>query len=305
MEERTIVVSLEDAGKRIDVFLNEELDLSRSYIKNLIQDKYILINNSEIKKAGLIIKENDVINVTIPDAEVLNLEPEDLPLDIVYEDDDFAVINKAQGMVVHPAPGSYSHTLVNAILFHIKNLSSINGVIRPGIVHRLDKDTSGLIVIAKNNEAHINLQQQIASKTAKRYYVALVDGVVNKDEGMISTLIDRSKNDRKVMTVSYEHGRLATTLYKVRERFTKYTLMEYELKTGRTHQIRVHSKYMGHPIVGDLVYGGSTKLYDKGQLLHAYKLVLTHPKTGEVMTFTAPLPDYFKNVLKELNSKTI
>ena len=300
MENRTIVVSLEDASKRIDIFLNEELDLSRSYIKTLIEKQNVLVNSNVIKKAGYIVKENDVISISIPEAEILNLEPENIDLDIIYEDDDLAVINKPQGMVVHPAPGSYDHTLVNALLYHLKNLSDINGVIRPGIVHRLDKDTSGLLVVAKNNDAHINLQEQIASKAAKRFYIALVDGVVNRDEGVINTLIDRSKKDRKMMSVSNDTGRVAITHFKVLERFPRYTLMEYELKTGRTHQIRVHSKFIGHPVVGDPVYGGSNKFNLKGQLLHAFKLVLTHPRTGEVMTFEAPIPKYFQDVLDKL-----
>ena len=300
MENRTIVVSLEDASKRIDIFLNEELDLSRSYIKTLIEKQNVLVNSNVIKKAGYIVKENDVISISIPEAEILNLEPENIDLDIIYEDDDLAVINKPQGMVVHPAPGSYDHTLVNALLYHLKNLSDINGVIRPGIVHRLDKDTSGLLVVAKNNDAHIKLQEQIASKAAKRFYVALVDGVVNRDEGVINTLIDRSKKDRKMMSVSNDTGRVAITHFKVLERFPRYTLMEYELKTGRTHQIRVHSKFIGHPVVGDPVYGGSNKFNLNGQLLHAFKLVLTHPRTGEVMTFEAPIPKYFQDVLDKL-----
>ena len=300
MENRTIVVPAEDAGKRIDIYLNEELDISRSYVKNLIEDQHILVNSNSIKKAGYIVKENDVIEASIPEAEVLNVEPEDIPIDIVYEDDDLAVINKPQGMVVHPAPGSYSHTLVNALLFHLKNLSDINGVIRPGIVHRLDKDTSGLLVVAKNNEAHIDLQEQIASKAAKRFYTALVDGVVTKDSGNITTLIDRSTKDRKMMAVSQSKGRIAITNYKVIERFPHYTLMEYELKTGRTHQIRVHSKHIGHPIVGDPVYGGSNKFNLNGQLLHAFKLEFTHPRTKEHMSFTAPIPEYFQQVLDKL-----
>ena len=300
MENRTIFVTAEDASKRIDLFLNEELDLSRSYIKTLIEKQNVLVNDSVCKKAGYIIKDKDIINISIPEAEILNLEPENIPIDIVYEDDDFAVINKPQGLVVHPAPGSLNHTLVNALMYHLKNLSYINGVIRPGIVHRLDKDTSGLLVIAKNNEAHLNLQEQIAEKSAKRFYVALVDGVVTKDEGVINTLIDRSKKDRKMMAVSNNSGRVAITHYKVLERFKNYTYMEYELKTGRTHQIRVHSKFINHPIVGDPVYGGSNKFNLSGQLLHAYKLILKHPRTGEEMEFTAPLPKYFEDVLDKL-----
>ena len=303
MENRTIVVSPEDAGKRIDIFLNEELDLSRSYIKTLIEKNNILVNSNEIKKAGYIVKDKDIIFVSIPEAEILNLEPENIDIDIIYEDDDFAVINKQQGLVVHPAPGSYDHTLVNALLYHLKNLSDINGVVRPGIVHRLDKDTSGLIVVAKNNEAHLDLQEQIATKAAKRFYIALVDGVVKKDEGVINTLIDRSKKDRKMMAVSNDTGRIAITHFKVLERFRNYTLMEYELKTGRTHQIRVHSKFIGHPVVGDPVYGGSNKFNLNGQLLHAFKLELTHPRTKEHMVFNAPLPKYFEDVLNKLREK--
>ncbi len=300
MENRTIFVTAEDASKRIDLFLNEELDLSRSYVKTLIEKQNVLVNDSVCKKAGYIIKDKDIINISIPEAEILNLEPENIPIDIVYEDDDLAVINKPQGLVVHPAPGSLNHTLVNALMYHLKNLSDINGVIRPGIVHRLDKDTSGLLVIAKNNEAHLNLQEQIATKAAKRYYVALVDGVVKQDEGVINTLIDRSKKDRKMMAVSNDSGRIAITHYKVLERFPKYTFMEYELKTGRTHQIRVHSKFINHPIVGDSVYGGSNKFDVNGQLLHAYKLCLTHPRTKEPMEFLAPIPKYFEDVLGKL-----
>lgn len=300
MENRTFFVTQEDASKRIDIYLNEELDYTRSYIKTLIEKQNVKVNNEVVKKAGYILKDKDVVTISIPEVEILNLEPENIPIDIVYEDDDFAVINKPQGLVVHPAPGSLNHTLVNALMFHLKNLSNINGVIRPGIVHRLDKDTSGLLVVAKNNEAHLNLQEQIATKEAKRFYVALVDGVVSKDEGVINTLIDRSKKDRKMMAVSNNLGRIAITHYKVLERFSKYTYMEYELKTGRTHQIRVHSKFINHPIVGDPVYGGSNKFNLSGQLLHAYKLKLKHPRTGEEMEFLAPLPDYFEDVLDKL-----
>jgi len=300
MTNRTIVVPKEDASKRIDVYLNEELDLTRSYIKTLIEKQNILVNQNPIKKAGYVVKEDDFISISVPEPEILSLEPENIPLDIIYEDDDLAVINKPQGMVVHPAPGAYEHTLVNALLYNLKNLSDINGVIRPGIVHRLDKDTSGLLVVAKNNEAHLKLQEEIAKKIAKRFYVALVDGVMPKDEGVVNTLIDRSKKDRKIMAVSSNSGRVAITHYKVLERFPRYTFMEYELKTGRTHQIRVHSKFLGHPIVGDPVYGGSNKFNLNGQLLHAYKLQLIHPKTGEEMTFVAPIPAYFGKVLSEL-----
>lgn len=292
-------VENESVGQRVDVFLNSAMGKSRSHIKNLIERSKVFVND-EIKKAGYVLKVGDEVAVYEDQARQLNLSAQNIPIDIVYEDGDIAVINKPQGMVVHPAAGSYDNTLVNALLYHLKSLSAINGVVRPGIVHRLDKDTSGLLVVAKNDEAHIDLQRQIANKTAKRFYYALVDGVVSKDEGVIETFIDRSQKDRKLMAVSRSGGRIATTLYKVVERFDRYTLMEYELKTGRTHQIRVHSKHIGHCVVGDLQYGGSNKFDLKGQLLHARRLTLAHPKTGEQMTFDAPLPDYFERVLKIL-----
>ena len=261
-----IVVTGADVGKRLDLFLSEEIDESRSYVKNLTEQGLVTVNSKAVK-AGYNVKNGDIVEYELPEIKQLDLTPADIPIDVIYEDDDVAVINKAQGMVVHPAPGSYDNTLVNALLFRLKSLSSINGVARPGIVHRLDKDTSGLLVVAKNDEAHVSLQSQIASKEAKRYYIALVDGVINKDEGVIDTNIDRSQKDRKMMAVCREgKGRRAITHYKVLERLGGYTLVEYELKTGRTHQIRVHSKHIGHPIVGDSVYGGSTSLYDQGQL---------------------------------------
>lgn len=288
-------------GQRLDVYLGQQMQESRSHIKNLIDSGAVTLDGNTVKKAGLALKFNDEIQVVMQEARELDLTPQNLPIDIIYQDDDIAVINKAQGMVVHPAAGSYDNTLVNALLYHLTSLSSINGVVRPGIVHRLDKDTSGLLVVAKNDASHISLQKQIAAKEAKRYYYALVDGVVLKDEGIIHTYIDRSSKDRKLMAVSRNNsGREAITLYKVIKRYVGYTFMEYELKTGRTHQIRVHSKHIGHSVVGDSAYGGSNKFNLKGQLLHAHKLVLTHPRTGEIMTFEAPLPDYFQRVLNEL-----
>ncbi len=298
-----IVVTGADVGKRLDLFLSEEIDGSRSYVKNLTEQGLVTVNSKAVK-AGYNVKNGDIVEYELPEIKQLDLTPADIPIDVIYEDDDVAVINKAQGMVVHPAPGSYDNTLVNALLFRLKSLSSINGVARPGIVHRLDKDTSGLLVVAKNDEAHVSLQSQIASKEAKRYYIALVDGVINKDEGVIDTNIDRSQKDRKMMAVCREgKGRRAITHYKVLERLGGYTLVEYELKTGRTHQIRVHSKHIGHPIVGDSVYGGSTSLYDQGQLLHAFRLQFAHPSTKELMTFEAPLPNYFADILEKLRNK--
>lgn len=297
-----IIDEKEDCQKRIDVFLSEQAEITRSYVKNLIEEGNVIVNEKPITKAGYSIKIGDKITLTIQDSKELNLEPENIPLDIVYEDDDIAVINKPQGMVVHPAPGANEGTLVNALLYNLKSLSSINGVVRPGIVHRIDKNTSGLLVVAKNDFSHLELQKEIQTKEAKRYYVALVDGNVKQDEGVIETLIDRSQKDRKKMAVSLNSGRNAITLFKVKKRYGQYTLMEYELKTGRTHQIRVHSKYIGHPIVGDDVYNGSNKFGLNGQLLHAYKLVLRHPRTNEIMQFNAPYPEYFIKVLNKLDN---
>ena len=225
--------------------------------------------------------------------------PEDIPLDIVYEDDDLAVINKPQGMTVHPAPGNYSGTLVNAILYHFKGqISDVGGNIRPGIVHRIDKDTSGLLVVAKNNKAHFDLAKQIAEKSCKRQYIALLEGVVKEDIGVINEPIGRSESDRKKMAV-VPSGKHAVTHFEVLERFDGYTLMKFDLETGRTHQIRVHSKFIGHPIVGDKTYGYKVQKFKlDGQLLHARKLSFTHPTTKEFMTFESEIPDYFAKILK-------
>lgn len=289
----------ESGGTRLDVFVAEKAECTRSHAKNLIEEGNVTVNGIKAAKSGALLKAGDVVVIVNPAPKELDLSPQDIPIEIVWQDEDFAVVNKPQGMVVHPAPGAYDNTLVNALLFKLSSLSGINGVARPGIVHRLDKDTSGLLVVAKNDFAHISLQKQIAEKSAKRYYYALVDGVVQKDSGEIRNFLARSTADRKKYAVAKD-GRLAITLYKVVKRYSAYTLMEYELKTGRTHQIRVHSRYIGHPVVGDRTYGGSDAFGLNGQLLHAYKLVLTHPRTGEEMIFTAPLPDYFQSVLDKL-----
>ncbi|MEG1609077.1 MAG: RluA family pseudouridine synthase, partial [Clostridia bacterium] len=249
----------DDIGQRIDVYICDNSEISRSYIKTLIDSGAILVNDKPTK-AGYMLKNHDKIHMEVPEPKVMDLTPCDIPLDIVFEDEYFAVINKKQGMVVHPASGSYDNTLVNALLFHFKNLSQINGIFRPGIVHRLDKNTSGLLVVAKTDKAHISLQEQIATKSAKRFYMALVDGVIKADSGVINNFIDRSQKDRKLFCVSRNNsGRNAITNYKVIMRYKGYTLVEFELQTGRTHQIRVHSKHMGHPVVGDKEYGGSNK----------------------------------------------
>ncbi|MBR4800190.1 MAG: RluA family pseudouridine synthase [Clostridia bacterium] len=288
---------------RLDVFLSGELGVSRSNVKTVLERDGAIVNGARRNKSGFELRFGDVVEFELPKPETLDVKAENIPLDIVYQDEWFAVINKPQGMVVHQA-SSYkkTDTLVNALLFNLDNLSGINGVIRPGIVHRLDKDTSGLIVVAKNDEAHKSLASQIENKTAKRIYWGLCDGNFKADEGTIDAPIARSKKDRKKMAI-VEGGRRAVTHYKVLERFGAYTLVRFELETGRTHQIRVHTASLNHPIVGDAVYGGSGKLYDKGQLLHAKELVLTHPHTAKRMTFESELPGYFEAVLKKLRSQ--
>ncbi|MBR2333865.1 MAG: RluA family pseudouridine synthase [Clostridia bacterium] len=290
---------------RLDIFLAKESGLSRSNLKTIIENDGVLINGVLRKKSGFEVKDGDVVELILPEPKPLDVEPNaDIKLDIVFEDEHFAVINKPQGMVVHPA-SSYTKndTLVNALLADMDKLSSINGVIRPGIVHRLDKDTSGLIVIAKTDEAHKSLASQIEKKTARRIYYGLCDGNFKEDTGKIDAPIARNKRDRKKMGIDPD-GRRAVTHYKVLERFGKYTLVRFELETGRTHQIRVHASYIHHPIVGDEVYGGSTNLYKKGQLLHARQLVLMHPITKEIVEYEAELPEYYIAVLEKLRKTT-
>jgi 23S rRNA pseudouridine1911/1915/1917 synthase len=251
-----------------------------------------------------LVKNGDVITLSFS-KEILeiNAEAEDIPLDIVYEDDDFAIINKPQGMVVHPAPGAYNHTLVNALLYHFESLSQDSNKIRPGIVHRIDKDTSGLLVVAKNDKAHESLAGQIAEHSCFRHYLALLEGNLKTDEGRIETFIGRNPQDRKMMAV-VEDGKKAITNFKVIERFGDYCLVEFILETGRTHQIRVHSKFLGHPIVGDKTYGIKNQKFNlNGQLLHAYKLELTHPATGKRMSFECDIPDYFVKILNKLKNR--
>ena len=298
MKSFDFTVSSPDGGMRLDMFLLQSLDgVSRSRIKSVIEDGGASVNGRSAK-AGYAVKEGDRVVFDLPDPIMLEAKPENIALDIIYEDGGLAVVNKPQGMVVHPACGSESGTLVNALLYNLKSLSSINGVIRPGIVHRLDKDTSGLLVIAKTDAAHKRLSAEIQKKEAKRFYIALLDGNLKSDDGIIIAPVGRSRSDRKKMAVA-EGGRYAETHYKTLERFGKYTLVEFELKTGRTHQIRVHAKHIGHPVVGDAAYGGSNAFKLKGQLLHAYKLIISSEK-GESMIFEAPLPEYFLLVLDKL-----
>jgi 23S rRNA pseudouridine1911/1915/1917 synthase len=287
---------------RADVFLSLCIDsITRSALKKYFDGGAVTLNGKPIK-ASQSVNCGDILQITLNDPVEYAAKPEDIPIDIIYEDDDIAIINKPQGLTVHMGNGNVDGTLVNALLYHLKSLSGIGGVLRPGIVHRIDKNTSGLLVVAKNDAAHLNLSKQIESKTCCRTYIALLEGNLKNDSGNITTYIGRSQTDRvKMAVVSPEKGKIAITNYSVIERSNGYTLCRFDLKTGRTHQIRVHAKYLGHPIVGDDVYGiKKQKFALNGQLLHAAMLQLDHPSTGERMTFTAPLPDYFLDVLKKL-----
>lgn len=297
---RSFIVQEENSGDRLDVFVGEVAQSSRSNAQKRIKKGLVTLNGKTEDKVSRMLKIGDNVGVTIVAPEPIELIPQDIPLDIVYQDEYLAVINKQQGLTVHPAGGSYTDTLVNALLYHIKDLSGINGDIRPGIVHRLDKDTSGLMVVAKNDFAHVNLSQQIASKECRRIYYALTEGVFKEDSGVIDQPLFRSKTDRKKIAVDPD-GRQAITLFNVVERFSANTLVRFELKTGRTHQIRVHSAFIGHPIVGDKVYGFKKQRFDlNGQLLHSKEITFTHPKTGESMHFDSELPDYFRRILSVL-----
>lgn len=297
---RSFIVQEENSGDRLDVFVGEVAQSSRSNAQKRIKNGLVTLNGKTEDKVSRTLKIGDNVGITIVAPEPIELIPQNIPLDIVYQDEYLAVINKQQGLTVHPAGGSYKDTLVNALLYHIKDLSGINGDIRPGIVHRLDKDTSGLMVIAKNDFAHVNLSQQIASKECRRIYYALTEGVFKEDSGIIDQPLFRSKTDRKKIAVDPD-GRQAITLFNVVERFSANTLVRFELKTGRTHQIRVHSAFIGHPIVGDKVYGFKKQRFDlNGQLLHSKEIKFTHPKTGESMHFDSELPDYFRRILSVL-----
>ncbi len=295
-------VSLEQSGIRLDKFLSNVLtDYSRTHIEKIIDEGLVNVNN-KVAKSSLKVKENDVVTLTLPETKELEINKEDIPLDIVYEDKDILIINKPQGMVVHPSNGHYEHTLVNAILYHCHDLSGINGVYRPGIVHRIDKDTSGLICVAKNDSAHIFLAEQLKDHTMSRKYIALVRGVIPENSGEINLPIGRDQNNRQKMGVTRTNSKEAITYFKVIKRFKDHTLVECRLKTGRTHQIRVHFSYIGFPVEGDPLYAGKKydTLYKKGQLLVATSLTLIHPSSKKEMTFNIDLPDYFKEVLSQL-----
>ena len=286
------------AGQRLDKAVAELTDLSRSLANEQIKDGQILVNG-QTKKAKYAVKEGDVISYELPEPEVVEYVAEDIPLEIVYQDEDVAVVNKPQGMVVHPSAGHTSGTLVNALMYHIKDLSGINGVLRPGIVHRIDKDTSGLLMIAKNDQAHVALADELKDKKSLRKYWAIVHGNLPNDRGVIEAPIGRSEKDRKKQAVTAK-GKPALTRFQVLERFGDFSLVELQLETGRTHQIRVHMAYIGHPVAGDEVYGPRKTLKGHGQFLHARTLGFTHPRTGEVLEFTAEAPAIFQETLEKL-----
>ena len=301
------IVDENDKKKRLDRFLQEkDLNITRSYIKTLIEEGYVKVNESTVK-SGYSLKKDDVVDITLKEDEICDINAEDIPVDILYEDDDIIIVNKPKGMVVHPANGNYTGTLVNALMYsHKDKLSSINGSIRPGIVHRIDKDTSGILVIAKNDETHKKLSSIFKIHDIKREYIALVKGIVKEDNLDINLPIGRSAKDRKKMAVTNKNSREAITHIKVLERFysSNVTLVKATLETGRTHQIRVHMSYMHHPIVGDEVYGKKDpKFKVTGQMLHAKLLGFKHPTTKEYVEFDSELPEYFKNIIEVLERK--
>lgn len=302
MEQYEFIVALEDAKMRIDQYLTSKLPYSRSRIQNLISQGYILLNDEETKSNAKV-KVDDEIVVDVPEAESIELKPVDLNLEIVYEDSDIIVVNKPKGMIVHPGAGTKEPTLVEGLLYHCKDLSGINGALRPGIVHRIDKDTSGLLVAAKNDLAHQSLSQQLSSKTMHRSYLGVVHGVIEPDVATIDAPIGRDTRDRQKMMVTDVNARNAVTHFRVLERFKDFTYVEFELETGRTHQIRVHMQYIKHPMMGDPKYANRNTPDTQGQMLHAYKLTLVHPKTQEMMTFTCEAPEIFKTTLAELQRR--
>ena len=306
MEEiRQFLVIDEEEGSRLDVYLSEQLgDMSRSYIQKLIKEKKVKVNG-KVEKAKYLVKENDDIFIEIPKPKTLEIIAQDIPIDIVYEDDDLLIVNKPQDMVVHPAPGNYENTLVNAILYHCEcNLSSINGVIRPGIVHRIDKDTSGLLMIAKNNNSHNYLSEQLKDHSITREYEFICHGVMKEDKITVNKPIGRNPKDRLKMAV-VKDGKHAVTHFEVINRYENFTHVKATLETGRTHQIRVHALSLNHPLLGDPIYGPKNNKFGvKGQVLHAKKLGFIHPTTKEYVEFDSELPEHFKNIIKKLNKNS-
>lgn len=295
-------VSPEHTGIRIDKYLAESLpDISRSYLQKLFRDGEIRMNGKAVKASAKTLAGEEIV-FAIPEPEEPEILPEDIPLDILYEDDDVILINKPKDMVVHPAAGHYTGTLVNGLMYHCREgLSGINGVLRPGIVHRIDKDTTGVLVVCKNDRAHNGLAEQLAEHSITRKYRAIVCGNLKEDEGTVDAPLGRHPQDRKKMAIVRSGGKRAVTHYRVLERFGKYTYIECQLETGRTHQIRVHMASLGHPLLGDEVYGrGKSPFKLEGQTLHAMVLGFIHPTTGEYMEFQAPLPEYFESLLEKL-----
>ena len=305
MNEIVMEITPEMEGERIDKCISNYLEsLSRSYIQKIIKDGKAYVNDAVVK-ANYKVKVDDKVQFEIPDCEEPDIPPQDIPLDILYEDKDILIVNKPKDMVVHPAPGHYEGTLVNAIMFHCKDeLSGINGVLRPGIVHRIDKDTTGSIIICKNDEAHRKIAQQLKEHSITRKYRAIVYGRIMEEEGTVNAPIGRHPTDRKKMAINEKNGKPAVTHYKVLERFDKYTYIECQLKTGRTHQIRVHMTSIGHPLLGDEVYGNAKCPFKlEGQTLHAMTIGFIHPTTGEYVEYEAPLPEYFEHLLQILRTK--
>jgi len=304
MTDNLLNVTEDERNERLDIFLTKHMDggLSRSHIQKLIATECVKVN-SKLVKANHRLNAFDTVEIIYPEAQKLDVVAEDIPLDIIYEDASIIVINKARGMVVHPAAGNYQGTLVNALLYHCGDLSGINGVIRPGIVHRLDKETSGVMVAAKTDQAHLSLAKQIKDRTASRLYIAIVHGNVRNDHGVINAPIGRHAIDRKKMAVTFTNSKEAITNFKVISRFGNYSVVECKLLTGRTHQIRVHMAHIGHPVVGDPKYGPQRSHFKIiGQALHSTQLRLEHPVTGEVMVFSAPLPADMQDILDSLNN---
>lgn len=303
METIKISVEIENTGMRLDKFLSVQYpDFSRTKIQDMIKNNQVTVNG-EIEKASYKVMKNDLIGIVIEESKACEILPENIPLDIVYEDSDVIVINKPTGLIVHPSSGIYSGTLVNALLYHCNDLSGINGIQRPGIVHRIDKETSGLLMVAKNDKAHQSLSQQLQDHSVVRRYWALVHGVIPHDYGRIEAPIGRDQNDRKKMCCTDKNAKEAITNFKVIERFEKMTLVECRLETGRTHQIRVHMSYIGYPVYGDPQYGKRKDDVTNGQYLHAKILGFNHPTTHEDMVFDSELPDFFETKLKELREE--
>ena len=296
-----IIFEISEEGKRLDLYIAERTELTRTRIQQLIKDGNISVNNKK-SKSSYKVEKSDLIEIVVPDEKEIDLVPENINIKILYEDSDIAVIDKDAGIVVHPSHGHESGTIVNAVMYHIKDLSGINGEIRPGIVHRLDKDTSGLLIIAKNDAAHLKLSEMFGNNSIRKTYMAILKGKINKDSGEIETLIGRDPNDRKKMAVVKTNGKIAITHFQVLDKNEKFSLVKVNIKTGRTHQIRVHMRYLGYPVLGDTVYGRDNGIAAR-QMLHAYQLEFLHPVTQKAMKIVSELPDDFQEALRKTGLK--